>query len=148
MMSIIMPSVVAVMLCFGLIIIRNSFNACKKLAIYTDIYDIQLHFQNLMWANNNWMAGCIWPAGCRLDAPLVIEMLKTEATILAKSPGTLRKFLMFSQHSSPLPPNTILVFRRRTSGNGKIFLYNNAMYLRNRPTLFWGGRGVRGSYNT
>ena len=62
-------------------------------------------------------------------------------TILAKSPGTLRKFLIFSQRSSPLPPNTMLVFGRSTSGNGKIFLYNNAMYLRNRPTLFWGERG-------
>ena len=64
-----------------------------------------------------------------------------EGTILAKSPGTLGKFLIFSQHSSPLPPNTMLLFGRSTSGNGKTFLYNNAMYLRNRPTLFWRGEG-------
>ena len=64
-----------------------------------------------------------------------------EATILAKSPGTLGKFLIFSQHSPPLPPNTMLVSERSTCGNGKIFLYNNAMYLKNRTTLLWGDGG-------
>ena len=57
MMSIIFPSVVAVMLCFGLIIIRHFFNACKKLTMHTDLNDIQLHFQNAIWANKNWMDG-------------------------------------------------------------------------------------------
>jgi len=30
-------------------------------------YDIQLHFQNFMRANNDWMAERIWPTGRSLD---------------------------------------------------------------------------------
>ena len=44
-------------MCFGLIIIRHFFDGCKKLTIYTDIYEIQLHFQKFMRANTNRMAG-------------------------------------------------------------------------------------------
>ena len=49
-------SMVAVMLCVGLIIIRHFLNVCKKLTKYTDIYDIKSRFQNFMRAINNWMA--------------------------------------------------------------------------------------------
>lgn len=57
MMSIALPSMVDLRLCFGLIIIRHFFNVCKKLIIYTDIYDIQPHFEKCMQANNTCMAG-------------------------------------------------------------------------------------------
>ena len=33
------------------------------------IYDIQLHFQNFTRANNNRMAGCIWPVGRSVGTP-------------------------------------------------------------------------------
>ena len=62
MMSIILSSMIAVMLCFGFIIIRHFCNVCKIMKIYTDIYDIQLHFQTFM-------ADCSWPTGRRLDTP-------------------------------------------------------------------------------
>ena len=52
-MSMTLPSSVAVITCFGLIISRHFFNVCKKIDI---IYDI-LHFQNFMLANSNRMAG-------------------------------------------------------------------------------------------
>ena len=64
--------------------------------------------------------------------------LVIKATILAKSPGALCKFKI-SQHSPALPPNTNLVFGRSTRGNGEMFLYNNAMYLRNRSFGVDGG---------
>ena len=57
MTSIILLSVVAVLSCFGPIIVRNFFNVCKILTIYTDIYDIELYFQNFIRTNLNWMAG-------------------------------------------------------------------------------------------
>ena len=44
----------------------------------------------------------------------------TEDTILAKSPGTLRKFLIWMAHSPP-SPLTMLVFERSTCRNGKKF---------------------------
>jgi len=50
------PSMVEIMLCFGFIIIRHFFNASQKIAIYTDVYDIQQHLWNFMEANNTWMA--------------------------------------------------------------------------------------------
>ena len=56
-----LPSMVAVMLCFELIIIRYFFNVCKKLTMYTVMYDIQLHFQKFMRGNNSWMAGALGP---------------------------------------------------------------------------------------
>ena len=56
MVSVTLSSIVAIMQCFGLIIITHFFDAYKKLTIHTVIYDIQLHLQNFMWANNNWMA--------------------------------------------------------------------------------------------
>ena len=67
MMAITLPSMVALMQCFELIIIRHFFDDCKKLTMHTDMYDIQLHFQNFMRANSNWMVSCIWPAGRSLD---------------------------------------------------------------------------------
>ena len=67
MVSIILLTIVAVILCFGFIIIRHFFNVYKKLTIYTDIFDIKLHFQNFMRANSNRMAGRIWPTGRSLD---------------------------------------------------------------------------------
>ena len=69
MMSITLPSMVAVMPCSGLIIIIHFLDVCKTLTIYTDMCDIQLHFQNFMRANNSWMAGRIWPADRSLDTP-------------------------------------------------------------------------------
>ena len=57
MMSITLPSMVAVMLCFELIIIRHSFNACKNRLYIQTQKTIQLHIQNFMQANNNWMTG-------------------------------------------------------------------------------------------
>ena len=35
--------------------------------MYIEIYDIQLHLQYFKWANDNWMAGRIWPTGRGLD---------------------------------------------------------------------------------
>ena len=52
-------------------IIRYFFNVYKKFKIYTDIYEIQLHFQKITRANTNWIAGHIWPAGRSLDTPAV-----------------------------------------------------------------------------
>ena len=69
--SIRLPSMEAVTLCFGLIIIKNFFNDCKDLTIRTDIYDIQEHFQSFMQANNNWMVGRIWPASSSLGNPVL-----------------------------------------------------------------------------
>ena len=70
---------VGVMLCFGPIFITHFFNVCKEVAkiygTYTYIYDIQLHFQNNMQANNNWMAGCIWPASRSLDTPAIVSSI-------------------------------------------------------------------------
>ena len=55
-MPIALPSMVALMLAvLLLIIIRLFFSACKKLTVYTEIFDIQLYLQNFKWANNNWM---------------------------------------------------------------------------------------------
>ena len=39
--------------------------------IYKDIYDTQLHFQNFMRANINWMVDHIWPTGRSLDTHAV-----------------------------------------------------------------------------
>ena len=49
MMSIAMLSLIAVMLCFGLINIR--------------------HCQKFTRASTNWIAGCIWPVARSLDTP-------------------------------------------------------------------------------
>ena len=57
MMSVILLSMVAVMLCVESIIIKHFFNVCKILTIYRDIYDMLQHFQNCLRASNNWMAG-------------------------------------------------------------------------------------------
>ena len=80
-MSIILPSMEAVTLCFGFIIIRYFFNDCKKLTIRTDLYDIQEHFQSSMQANNNWMVGHIWPAGSSLDNPVLKGALVLEIVL-------------------------------------------------------------------
>ena len=58
MMPTTVPSMVAAALCLGLIIIRHFFSVCKKLTVYTDIYDIQLHFHIFTGPNNYWMADC------------------------------------------------------------------------------------------
>ena len=71
MISMTLPSIVAVITCYGLIIIRHFFNVCKKLTSYTDINDIKLHCQAFMRPNNNRMAGRIWPTGRSLDTPVV-----------------------------------------------------------------------------
>ena len=63
MISITVPSIVTLILCFQLIIIRHYFNTYKKLTICTDIYGIKPNLQNFVWANNNWMVGS------SLDAP-------------------------------------------------------------------------------
>ena len=44
-----------------------SLTFAKKIAIYADIYDMQLHFKKCTGASNNWMAGHIWSAGRCLD---------------------------------------------------------------------------------
>ena len=69
MVSVALPSMVVLMHCCGLIIIRYFSSACKKLTTYTGIYDIQLNLQNFEWAIITWMAGRIWSAGCALDNP-------------------------------------------------------------------------------
>ena len=51
---------------------QKLFQRLQKLTIFTDIYDIQLHFQNFVRANNNWMTGRIWPAGRSLDTPVLV----------------------------------------------------------------------------
>ena len=71
------------MQCYGLIIIRHFFTACKKLAVYTDVYDLHLHVQDFMLANNNWMASRYWPAGRGLNA-LALNTWKTEPLLLLK----------------------------------------------------------------
>ena len=39
------------------------------MTVSTDICDIQVHLQNFMGANNNWIVGRIWPAGRGVDTP-------------------------------------------------------------------------------
>ena len=65
--SITLPSMIAMVLYFGLNIFRYFFNVCKNLTIYTGIYDIKQHFQNFMRANSSWMAGRVWPTSLSLD---------------------------------------------------------------------------------
>ena len=49
-----------------------------KLTIYTDIYDIQLHVQTLVWANTNWMAGCSLDFPCLCDCTIYTDVYDTQ----------------------------------------------------------------------
>ena len=59
-----------------------------------------------------------------------------EATILAKSPGTLRIILIWTEHSPSPPPKQCWLLREVHAVTENFFVKNNANCLRTRPTLF------------
>ena len=77
----------------------------------------------------------------RIASITLIENFQYQ-TILAKSPVTLCIFLIWTEHSPPSSPQTMLVTERSTCGNGKIFRAQQRQVSREQTNIVLGGRGL------
>ena len=76
------------------------------------------------------------------------SLLSLRSTILVKSPGTLCKFTSSHNIHPPFPPTQCWFLGEVHAVTEKVFFTITPCISGTDQHCFWGGRGVRGSYNT